>query len=451
MTKIVKDSHIVGERGVIKFNDYCNRHVPYIMFTENIKHDYGVDGEVEIIKTNNEGKKITTGDILKIQIKSTASDLSYIRNETDTTFNFYPKKEDLEYWKQYKLDVLLVIYDDRNDVLYCKKIDKELLVLTEKKHHSIIFSKDDNKLDFDKHDFIDRFSYCFKHRVNFDTKEIITTNLLDFSSVAKRIYVFNTTFKNKKEIYEKFEFENAPYFAIYSQKIFSFENLKIYHKFFFEKVINNEDYKVYSIAEILDNKDLRNHYIEILNLYIKKLLSDKRLRYSKEYKRFYFRKPNDTDSLIINYKSKKQKRKFEKEVVKYFEYGKDKFYRHWALEAKPIIIGKRLYLQINTKYYFTYDGRETLSPNKITQYTNYLTSKERNANVVNQIHFYLDYLSGGSSSIDVWNFNEVEIKLKADPLKFPVNFGIFLDVQAREKKETKIAAFQRKLMLDDED
>lgn len=452
MTKIVRDTHIIGERGVIRFNEYCNRHIPYIMFKENVKHDFGIDGEVEIIKTNEEGKKIASGEILKVQIKSTSSDASYISNETNSSFNFYAKKEDIEYWKKYKLDVLLVIYDDRNDILYCKKIDKEILILAEKKSYSIIFSKIENKLDFSKSDFVERFSSAFKDRVNFDAKEIITTNILDFSSIPKKVYVFETNFKNKKEIYNSFEFEITPYFAIYSQKIYSFENIKLYHKHFFEKIITSNTYKVYSLTEVYENKELRNHYIEILNLYIKKLLSDKRLKFSRDYKRFYFRKPNDNESLIISYESKKQQRKLEKEVVKYYVYGKDKFYRHWAIEMRPLFISNHIYLQINPKYYFTLDGRETLSPEKITKYTNYLTSRERNANIVNQIHFYLNYFSEGKSLIDVWNFNEVEIKLKSEPLKFNVNFGIPLDVQAREKKEQKtITAFQRQLMLDDED
>jgi len=37
MGKIVRNTHISGEAGVIKFADYCNRHNAYIFFREVLK------------------------------------------------------------------------------------------------------------------------------------------------------------------------------------------------------------------------------------------------------------------------------------------------------------------------------------------------------------------------------------------------------------------------------
>jgi hypothetical protein len=452
MTKYVNPTHIIGERGVIRFNDYCNRHIPYIIFREVTKHDFGIDGELEIVKNNENEKPIATGEILKVQIKSTNSDDSYIRNETEKSFNFFAKKEDVEYWKKYKLGVLLVIYDNKTDTLYCKKVNDQDLYLAEKKHHSIIFSKEDNKLEFGKNDFIQRFSSDFKSRINYDAKETLSTNLLQFSALPKQMFVYSTSFTNKKTVYEAIEADNAPYFVLYNQRLYTFESLKLYHKDFYAQITNNDPGEYYTLSQIIADKDLKNHFVEVLNVYIKKLLSDKRMRYSRDYKRFYFRKPNNNENLVVTYRTKKQKRSMDKEVVKYFEYGKDKFYRHWALELKLIFIDNRFYLQLNPKYYFTFDGKETLRPEKITEYTNYLTSRERNAAVLNQIHFYLDYLSGGESTIDIWNFHGVEIKLKSAPIQFMASFGIPLDIQPKDKKEkTSPFPFQKKLLLDDED
>lgn len=67
-----------------------------------------------------------------VQIKSVSSDNSYIRNEKTNSFEFYPRKEDIQYWEKYKkngIEVLLVIYDQRIDALYCKKvIDTDLFI-----------------------------------------------------------------------------------------------------------------------------------------------------------------------------------------------------------------------------------------------------------------------------------------------------------------------------------
>jgi hypothetical protein len=69
---------------------------------------------------------------MKVQIKTTSSDNSYIRNEKTNSFEFYPRKEDLDYWNKYRkngIEVLLVIYDQRNDSLYCKKLQIQIVSL----------------------------------------------------------------------------------------------------------------------------------------------------------------------------------------------------------------------------------------------------------------------------------------------------------------------------------
>jgi hypothetical protein len=48
--------HIIGERGVVEFARYCNRHTPYIIFRETTKSDFGIDGEVELVVKNADGQ-----------------------------------------------------------------------------------------------------------------------------------------------------------------------------------------------------------------------------------------------------------------------------------------------------------------------------------------------------------------------------------------------------------
>ena len=102
MSKIIKNTHISGEAGVLKFADYCNRHMPYIIFREVVKNDFGVDGEIELTHIDADRKTEPLGEIMKVQIKTVGSDNSYIRNEKSNSFEFYPRKEDIEYWEKYK-------------------------------------------------------------------------------------------------------------------------------------------------------------------------------------------------------------------------------------------------------------------------------------------------------------------------------------------------------------
>ncbi len=114
MSKIVLNTHIRGEAGVIKFASYCNNHQPYIIFREVLKSDFGIDGEIELTRVNEDRKIEPVGESLKVQIKTSGTDNSYIRNDKPLSFEFFPRKEDIEYWEKYKnngIEVLLVIYD----------------------------------------------------------------------------------------------------------------------------------------------------------------------------------------------------------------------------------------------------------------------------------------------------------------------------------------------------
>src|SRR6266487_278627 len=65
--------------------------------------DTGVDGTIEVAEVST-----ATGKQLAVQAKSGRS---YFRNETETTFEFLARSEDVDYWKRYALPVLLMVYD----------------------------------------------------------------------------------------------------------------------------------------------------------------------------------------------------------------------------------------------------------------------------------------------------------------------------------------------------
>lgn len=433
MTKIVRNSHVIGERGVIKFADYCNQHQPYIIFREVTKHDFGIDGEIEVVRTNEESKKVATGEILKVQIKSTASDNGYIKNEKDDSFEFNAKQDDIDYWSKYKLDVLLIIYDNRVDKLYCKKINQVDLVTSKKKTIPIIFDKQKNLLEFGKHDFVQKYSQDFKSRVDYDSSETLCTNILEFKHFPRVMYAYDAKYASKKTIFQNTTNEEAPLFVIYNSILYSFCELGTHYPTFANKILNSQSKKLITYAEIMADLVIKTHYVELLNQYIKNLFSDKRMRYSKEYDRFFFTKPKDANTKIVKYKTRKQKRENDKAVVNFYTYGKDSFYRHLALHVDFLFNEEKPFLIFTPKYYFTKDGKDTLSPDKITKYTNYLTARELNESVLNQIHFYLDYLSGGDEIISVWNFDKFQISI-SKYTTFKVNFSIPLDVKAKAQK-----------------
>lgn len=459
MGKTVRQTHITGEAGVIKFAAYCNQHKPYIFFREVLKSDFGIDGEIELTRVNEDRKIEPLGEVMKVQIKTVNSDSSYIRNERSESFEFFPRKEDVEYWEKYKkngLEVLLVIYDQRVDQLYCKKvIDTDLFIAKQnisasrkkKTSSAVSFHKKDHLLEFGKHNFAEQYSASFKTRVLFGVKEVLQANYLNYKNHPKQMYVYESKYKNKKEIYEHIEQNEAPVFVIYNSLIYTACEIDSFYSGFKTKVLKDAASKFISYNEILEDRPLRNHYVELLNEYLKGLLKSKRLAYQKEYRRFYFFLPRDQEGVTIPAITRKLGQATEKEAVKKFTYGELTFFRHLALETKHYWIGKEPVLLIQPKYLFTNDGRTTLSPKAITKFTNYLTSREFNNAYCDWLYFWWIYLSDGEelvtytdpavanvTSVQKKSFYTKHIRIVLGRFQeFEIDFGIPMDKKNRRK------------------
>jgi len=205
MGKYISKAHITGDRGVIKFKEYCNKHNPFIIFREIKEHDYGIDGEIETVRYV-EDKMVASGNVLKVQLKSTASVNSYIKNETDTEFTYYASHEDYQYWAEHNLAVLLIVYNCITDQLFVRKITPEDYAFhrkhTKNRSYPIEFTKLRTELFVGESDFFKKINHdYFKPRFDSTVNEKLISNIQFFSSYPKIMYVFNTSYRNKKEIF----------------------------------------------------------------------------------------------------------------------------------------------------------------------------------------------------------------------------------------------------------
>lgn len=459
MGKVVQNTHISGEAGVIKFAEFCNKHKPYIFFREVLKSDFGIDGEIELTRTNEENKIEPLGEIMKVQIKTVSSDNSYIRNEKTLSFEFYPRKDDIEYWEKYRkngIDVLLVIYDSRVDALYCKKlidtdvfVGKENLKTGKKRNtNAITFHKVNNLLQIGTNNFTSQYSDSFKNRVNFDTKEFLTSNFLKYLQHPKQMFAYECLFKNKKAIYEVIEQNEAPFFVIYNSIVYTAFEIGREYSTFKSKILKDTPSKFINYLSILEDKSLRNHYIELLNEHLKYFLRTKKMTFQKEYNRYYFWIGKEQEEVRVPVTTRKRGQYSEKVVVKKFDYPKFSFFRHIALQCKHLFIEGEVYLIIQPKYYFTQDGKNAVEPKLITKLTNFLTSQEFNNHFCDWLHFWWSYLSVRGEEILVYedpaykmitgiqnrNFYSKHVRISiSNCIEFQVPFGIATDKKERRK------------------
>jgi hypothetical protein len=405
MAKIINKTHIVGERGAIRFSDFCNQHEPYMIFRPVTVNDFGIDGEIELTEINLENKTTPTAQIIKVQLKSTAKDNSYMKKETYSSFEFFAKSDDIDYWnkfRKYGIKVLLIIFDDRNDKLYCKEITNieiaEATPKAGKQSYPIVFSKVDNLLEWGKHNFLELYSKSFKGRVNFNVEETVAFNLLPFKSFPQYLYSYKSKFTVKNKIRSIIDESKMPYFIIYGDVLYTFHELGTSFKDFKEQIlVNPHERELISKNEILENRVFKNYYIELMNLYIKAFMGIKGLKFCNNYKRFYFKLREGQNERKAKYTTRVSKELGERTVASEFTYGNDTFFRHFAVEFKVIFIDEKPHLILNHQWYFTKNRKNAIASELITKYSNGINNQFHNKEILDLLHFWWSYLG--------WNFD----------------------------------------------
>lgn len=441
MPKIIRDTHVTGMKGVNLFERYCLQHNPVIIFRETLKSDFGIDAELEMTEFNEEKKVQPTGETIKIQIKTDGTGHSYIRNEKTLQFEYYASEDDLDYWSKYKshgFEVLLVVVDAQNEKIYCKKVfelDLGIAKTNQKKKKSfpIIFDKQQNLLQFGKNDFRERFSDTFGSRVNYGITETLVSNLLKFQKLPKMMYSYKSKFKDKRSIIKfikeeggVLQFKDCPFYVSYGATVYTFNSLGKEFKSFVDNILEDDKSSFILYNEIIENRVLRNHYIELINEYIRDKLKGKGIIFNPKYKRYYFafNPKKDSVPLIVETLTRIRQDITERKVVTWHEYGtKYKFYRHLAFNLHFHFIDEELYVALAHKYLFTEDGWKTLPPKEITKFTNFLTARDYNDKYYNWLYFWWTLFSKDSDTWDIFDYNKIVIKIQAFYSE-EVSFGI---------------------------
>lgn len=407
---------------------------------------------MELTEITAEGKIKPTGKTLKVQIKSTQSDGSYIQRETPESFFFYASEADIEYWNSYRqfgYQVLLVVFDGRSgqEFLYCKQITDIDVALTKtkgkQKSQPIEFSKTENRLVVGDNNFVSRYQASFVSRVNFTQIETLDSNIWPFTSTPRMLYKYPTHFKTKGDVFHKLKQGEDPYFILYNSEIFTFVPIETAFQKFFEHVVSEGQKRtVYPYREVTESVVLRNHYVELLNVYIRDFMRSRSLHYQRHFRRYYFYLKEEQTEYKVPFRTRKINKQTEKTVAKEYTYGPNHFFRHLAVEVKPLFVEEKVYLVVSPKYFFSSNRKDPWDPKKITQYTNYLNAQTYNDGVLDELHFWWQHLAKGGRDIAIFDgttVNQTSITVGSS-LWFPVKFAPPLDGPKVAKKKSTPSA-----------
>jgi hypothetical protein len=153
--------------------------------------------------------------------------------------------------------------------------------------------------------------------------------------------------------------------------------------------------------KMLSDDAHRRDYIYLLNRLLGLHNKGCGIHYTKQHRRNYFPRQNDTD---LEFKTdwisvRTGKKAPERTLAKYYEYGAFKFWRHLAANLSFVQLGDELYLQIIPKYFFTNDGEEPCDSDLVGPYTTRVKASERNNRVLNHVLFWSYSLSQGREAI----------------------------------------------------
>lgn len=218
MSKVHSQSRITDNKGNARFQTYCANHKPQISWRTVPNDDIGIDGEAELYDKDHK----PLAEIIKIQLKSTEKDKGYIKNENpnNNTFVFYAEKSHVEYWQKLSNDVLLVIYDNRNEQnrLYAKKIENIDLRSVGTVYVPIQFNKEFDLIDENDNDFLDRFSIHHNSKkptikTIIEGTETLVSNLLEISFPLDELFVAPINFVRDDVIKNSWQSKNSRWLA----------------------------------------------------------------------------------------------------------------------------------------------------------------------------------------------------------------------------------------------
>jgi hypothetical protein len=132
MSKRITDNQVLGELGETAIKKIVLE--TGFLYEQRGRLEAGTDGLIEL-RDRRSGAPL--GKLLGVQVKATESG-SYVR-ETDKSFEYLLKPDDLAYWRKYNIPVIIVLWRQSDGSAYWQDVTSGL-------------RGDERRLKFDKHD-----------------------------------------------------------------------------------------------------------------------------------------------------------------------------------------------------------------------------------------------------------------------------------------------------------
>lgn len=120
---MMETMHTKGRQGPLGVGRHVERHLGWI-FREQPVADFGIDAHFEIV---HEPGHVASGRLIAAQIKTGHTAFSVTDGDS---FVFRGESRHLSYWKNHSLPVIIVLYDEEQDISYWEAVNDSTVVST---------------------------------------------------------------------------------------------------------------------------------------------------------------------------------------------------------------------------------------------------------------------------------------------------------------------------------
>jgi len=359
--------------------------------------DVGLDGEIELGKDGT-----ATAKLIKVQGKSGSS---YLRNSTNTSFDFYATSVDLNYWNNANLPVIVVVYDPAKGEGYWKPIQQWLKdnpgTLT--KGRLIPFSRKKDR--FVASTFMQLCNLVFPDEAELTDflkdkiKEPLYSNLLPVLAHPETLFHFQLSESRLAETFEE-EIRFPQDFVPHGHGYIGFRDPRLPGSKIAGAVIADSVEEERS-SEYLQNKTTRSKIVGIWNEMISQYLLSRGLL-QRDKTRFYF--PPDKGGKTKEVQWDAPRRTATRKVA-YPYVGKQSqrtmFWVHHSIRAQLRNVGGEYFLKLEPGYVFSRDGTAVIQSRDAGALSTSRMSQERNYQVLNHLYFWTWFLANGEPEIRI--------------------------------------------------
>lgn len=349
MAKTFTDATMTGDAGIA----LIHRRTSEMGFAWHPRGtlDAGIDGEIEL-------RDPATGAALNkiLFVQSKASERPF-PGETDTSFHYLCRPQDIEYWLEADVPVLLICSHPSKQEAWWANVTEWFTDPARRLSRKVEFDKLAQRFDGDAANML--LSVGAPKMVSalatIPSGETLTSNLLHVTSLPPVIYVAPGSVSSFEQARVRLRANKRQGndFLLFDGCIHSFRPLD---KPPFDVLCDGtpEQHESREWSDTQDG-DVRYRFIRLMNMLFSNTYS-RDLVWNKNHRFHYFRPRDDLRDRVERTSGRGKGRTVVKAYPRQDDPSQVSTYRHYALRARFVPLGKEWYLALNPDYHFTRDG-----------------------------------------------------------------------------------------------